>query len=714
MSRLLLKSLLLLAASTFAHAGTAASLICTTSATPLIMHAEEITDAVGPIEIVCTGGPPAASMVENVTILLNVPVTNRINAQNVTDAGFTADSGSGPVAVSSQGLLMFTYSVVWNDVHLTLSPTGSIILRISNIRVDSTAATPSPNGQITADVIVGGEIIEVNQPELSVGTTFTSLYSNNSTKLVCAQSGATVPSTLSFSQFIAAKAVFTSTRVTEGFASALAPKSDPDNYDADTGDRILVTFTDLSPMATLYVPVAVAGSDAIVPTAGGDLGVAEAGGTYAPNANGGSLLLSLVSGADANGAGGTPLYVPAAPGSGPVTFDKLVAIPVSSAGSASIVYEVMDASDSTQETAQFPTFLAVPPSGNGITYTSNETVTLAPVSTVLSASINAPVPRFVQTEAPNDCAIIGDCNAPYFPHLSVATTSMNFQVVTGSTSSQFLDINNLGSGPLNWSATIVYANGSGTGWLSLSPTSWDAAGGTTVTVDATHVNPGVWNATILISAGPIAGQAEVGVTLNVAATGDPTIRSVTSSANFFGPATAGSLATIMGTGFVAPVSVTFDGQPGQILASNGTQINVLVPASLAGESSTQVVVSNNGIPMPAFTAALAAFSPGIFSGAVLNQDFSVNGSAHPAAPGSVVQIWGTGISASGVVTGLIGDQPSVPEYAGPAPGYSGVQQVNVPIPANDRPGNYLLQLCESATAGGTQVCSPPVSLVIGN
>jgi uncharacterized protein (TIGR03437 family) len=676
-----------------------------------MMHAEEITDAVGAIEIDCAGGPPSASMIENVTIQLNLPVTNRIVAPNITDAVFTADSGSGPVAVSSQGLLMFTYNVVWNDVHLTLSPTGAIILRISNIRVDSTAAVPSPNGQVTADVIVGGDIIEVNQPSLSVGTTFTSLYSSNSTKLVCAQSGATVPSTLSFSQFIAAKAVFTSTRLTEGFASALLPKSDTNNFDADTGDRILVTFTDLSPLANLYVPVAVAGSDAIVPTAGGDLGIPEAGGTYAPNANGGSLVLSLVIGADANGAGGTPLYVPT--GSAPVKFDKLAQIPVSSAGSATIVYEVMDASDTTQETAQFPTFLAVPPSGNGVTYTSNETVTIAPVSTVLVADPTAPVPRFVETEAPSDCAIIGDCNAPYFPHLSVSPSSMNFQVVTGSTSSQFLDINNLGSGPLNWSATIVYADGSGTGWLSLTPTSWDAAGGTNVTVDATHVNPGVWNATILISAGPTAGQAEVGVTANVTATGNPTIRSVTSSANFFGSATAGSLATIMGTAFVAPVTVTFDGQPGQIFASNGTQINVLVPASLAGQASTQVVVSNNGLAMPAYTAPLAAFSPGIFPGAVLNQDFSVNGSAHPAAPGSVVQIWGTGISASGVVTGLIGDQPSVPEYAGPAPGYTGVQQVNVPIPANESPGNYLLQLCESATAGGTQVCSPPVSLVVG-
>src|SRR5208283_4997266 len=133
------------------------------------------------------------------------------------------------------------------------------------------------------------------------------------------------------------------------------------------------------------------------------------------------------------------------PGSGPVTFDKLVAIPVSSAGSASIVYEVKDASDTTQETAQFPTFLAVPPTGNGITYTSNETVTLAPVSTVLTASITGPVPRFVQTEAPNDCAIVGDCNAPYFPHLSVSPSSMNFTVATGSSNSQFLDINNIGS-----------------------------------------------------------------------------------------------------------------------------------------------------------------------------------------------------------------------------------------------------------------------------
>jgi uncharacterized protein (TIGR03437 family) len=65
-----------------------------------------------------------------------------------------------------------------------------------------------------------------------------------------------------------------------------------------------------------------------------------------------------------------------------------------------------------------------------------------------------------------------------------------------------------------------------------------------------------------------------------------------------------------------------------------------------------------------------------------------------------------------MVTGQIAGQTYTPEYAGPAPGLPGVQQVNVRIPANYAAGQYFLQICESG-GGSLPVCSPPTWLVVG-
>ena len=75
-------------------------------------------------------------------------------------------------------------------------------------------------------------------------------------------------------------------------------------------------------------------------------------------------------------------------------------------------------------------------------------------------------------------------------------------------------------------------------------------------------------------------------------------------------------------------------------------------------------------------------APAIFSGAILNQDYSQNKPSSPAPTGSVIQIFLTGLPATGV-TGKIHDRDNLtPYYAGPAPGFVGVQQVNLVVPAD--------------------------------
>ena len=59
---------------------------------------------------------------------------------------------------------------------------------------------------------------------------------------------------------------------------------------------------------------------------------------------------------------------------------------------------------------------------------------------------------------------------------------------------------------------------------------------------------------------------------------------------------------------------------------------------------------------------------------------------------------------------VIGSQKNlVPIYAGPAPGISGVQQVNVAVPGDLAAGASQLILC--ASVGGQQYCSPGYALV---
>jgi uncharacterized protein (TIGR03437 family) len=98
-------------------------------------------------------------------------------------------------------------------------------------------------------------------------------------------------------------------------------------------------------------------------------------------------------------------------------------------------------------------------------------------------------------------------------------------------------------------------------------------------------------------------------------------------------------------------------------------------------------------------ASPEVFQQGAGTAAAVNQDGSINSASHPAAPGSVVAIWATGIGAipfggwqDGVVaTGAVDfgccqvsvqGRPANVLYGGAAPGIvAGVAQVNFQVPA---------------------------------
>jgi len=697
----------------------ASPLTCIPEATPAIVHGEGITERTGDIVFTCSGGSPNAVLTVDLSIFLNVDITNRLAtvASNALQGIlFTADNGTGPQPIAATPILTGQGSLAFNGATFTLSPTGSVTLRLADVRGAASQLNFAANS--TLQVLIGtgdNSSMALTASQLTVGIPEHGLYAGFSGKIICSQQGSPLAANpASFASFLASHTAFTSTRLTEGFADSFGPLSDWQNLNADNGTRIIVLYSGFPQGAQLFVPTVVAGSDATQPTAGGDLGVPASGGKYTPGGNA-SLLLSLVEYTNADGAGGTPLYTPGAPGSGTVSFDSMSPVVLTN-GAGIAVYQVMDANPSIQESAQFPTFLALAGfSGNAIQ--TVETVSLAPISTVQTATATDPIPRFQQVEIPADCTIVGDCNAGYFPRLEVLQTPLSYTSPAGGvTQVQYLAVVNTSGGELNWTASLTYTKGSG--WLDISPML--GLNDSNMRIDAIPgtLPPGTYNAILTIDAGPLAGSANVPIALVItaAAIQPPSVTTAVNAATFAKGAIApGSIATLGGTQFSgATVTVAFNGLDAEVLFVNDTQINVIVPAGLAGKTSAQVVVTVDGAASAPLTVSLAPFAPGIFANGVLNQDYSLNSSKQPAALGSIIQIYATGLSGTGVITAKIGTEAiTQPYYGGPAPGFPGVQQIDLILPANLTGSTVDVSVCGGPSAAKV-VCSPPESVAISH
>jgi len=720
MSHLSFPVLPLFLISSFSLLTAQTNVTCQANASPPLVRSEGITERTGDIVLTCNGGSPGANITGNFSLFLNVNLTNRIasNGSNqITDMVLTVDNGSGPQPVNVPAVLTGPGALVFNGLSFTLSSTGSATLRLSDVRAAANELAVFPSNMVRATLAYNSQqLVTFPVNQFTVADAEEGLYIGFSSQIVCSQRGSPLAANpKSFASFLASGAVFGTTRVTEGFADAFSPKSDFQGLNADTGTRFLVSYSGFPAGAQLFVPNVVAGSDALQPTAGGDFGPPASGGQYAPGLTG-SLLLALVQGADSTGAGGSPVYAPGAPGSGTVSFDAMSPVTLAN-GAGYAVYEVMDAGPNTLESAQFPTFLSLTPF-SGASVQTSETVTFAPVSTVYTATATDPIPRFQAVTPQADCTILGDCDANYFPQLSVLEPSLQYTGAAGSnTQTNYLIVQNTAGGVLNWTATVTYQNGSG--WLNVSPTSGENDGGIRVDAIPGTLAAATYNATITVDGGPLAGTRAIPITLIItpatpAAVPMPTVTSAINAATFAsGPLTPGSLATLMGSNFAGTgLTVTFDGTPAQILFSNATQINILVPAALASKTSSQLVVSVNGVASAAQKISLAAFAPGIFKNGILNQDYSLNSANQPAALGSVIQIFATGLSGSGVISANIGGEAiAQPYYAGPAPGLPGVQQIDLIVPSNLAGTTANVSVCGGATPAQV-TCSPSVSVAL--
>jgi len=676
---------------------------CVATAVPLPVRAEGLTERIGDILLQCSSSTPGAALSGNLTIFLPVGITNRVDSNNQTlDTVLFVDYGSGFVPTRTG--LVTGGSIAFNGINFIVPPSGNLAIKFSNIR-----AAVGMVASVMANI--SSTSVPISQSQVVVAYPRTSLYATlYGTDIPC--TGSPLASTTSLSALFAARTVFASTRVTEGFANAFAKRAAGD----DTGTRFLVGYSGFPPNAHVYIPDMVAGSSALVPTAGGDLGVSQAVGQYVPGS--GSLLLVRVQGADATGAGGIPLSAPL--GFGPVLLDSVNEVPLTN-GSGYAVYEVADTNPVALESAQFPTFVSVPNATAAAV--AQEKISYAPVSAVMSASMTAPVPRFTAPPPPSDCTVLNDCQASYFPKLSIDPTSIQLAAIAGGAMTNgpgYIPIQNSGGGIMNWTALVSYATGSG--WLTLDYTSGENNGSVRVwPVVPVSLAAGTYQARIIIDAGPLAGSASIPVTLTVQAapvlppTPTPpvvTVSAVVNAANFaVTPLVPGSLGTLFGANLSGKsVSVTFDSNAATLLYAGASQINFQVPVSLGSKTSATLVVTVDGSSSAPLTVALAPVWPAIFADGILNQNNTENKAGSAANAGSVLQIFATGIPASATVSVQIADRKNlIPLYAGVAPGLTGVQQVNVAVPADLAPAATQLIVC--ATAGSQQACSAAYPVV---
>ena len=402
--------------------------------------------------------------------------------------------------------------------------------------------------------------------------------------------GSPMPDTVDLPNLFAAGTAFSSTRVTEAFASAFETRA----AGADTGTRFLVKFNGFPSTTRLFIPDAVAGSDATQPTSGGDLNLPQAVGQYTPGS--GTLVLVRVQNADATGAGG--LAVTAPQGSGPVTLSSVSEV-VLTGGAGYAVYEVADTNPLVQESAQFPTFIALPRLTPPAV--AQETIDLAPVSSVSTASATAPVPRFSSVAVQSDCKLFGDCVVPFVapPKLSLEATPIKLDRGRGRRHDQRRGQypraqHRLGS--MAWTTSVIYSQGAG--WVVLDTQSGTNEGTVNVTAQAKSLAAGTYQATIIVN-GATAGSQSVAVSLTVTPAPAPptpppaapivTVSQVLNAATLqVAPLVPGSLATLMGSHFSGKsVAVTFDGTAATLLYSGDTQINLQVPCQPGVEEFRQ-------------------------------------------------------------------------------------------------------------------------------
>jgi trimeric autotransporter adhesin len=166
-----------------------------------------------------------------------------------------------------------------------------------------------------------------------------------------------------------------------------------------------------------------------------------------------------------------------------------------------------------------------------------------------------------------------------------------------------------------------------------------------------------------------------------------------------GPVAASMLLLIGGSG-ISPAqipnsAITFGPNPGRILSADASGILVLAPVAIAGLSSVPIDILYENIVIATIPVAVTDAAPALFAdisgeAAANNQDGSINSAANPAARGSAISLYGTGLGVSGdAVSVMLAGYSAQVLYAGPVTNYPGLFQINAQVPTGYVPTGAL-------------------------
>jgi uncharacterized protein (TIGR03437 family) len=192
-----------------------------------------------------------------------------------------------------------------------------------------------------------------------------------------------------------------------------------------------------------------------------------------------------------------------------------------------------------------------------------------------------------------------------------------------------------------------------------------------------------------------------------------TADAVVNAATFTSGVAPGGIVAIFGSGLSGPGAATgvdLDGAQATVLFASPFQIDAVLPDGVAPGTHSLRVRSAFGTAQQ--NIDVSAVAPAIFlignppAGAVENQDGSLNGAFNPASRGQTLVVYATGLGplvtqgqlsvVTNAVSVELNGQELQPNYAGSAPGFPGLYQINVPIPAAMPPGLGLLLTLKEA------------------
>ena len=215
---------------------------------------------------------------------------------------------------------------------------------------------------------------------------------------------------------------------------------------------------------------------------------------------------------------------------------------------------------------------------------------------------------------------------------------------------------------------------------------------------------------------------------------NPVLLGFANAADFSAPPLApGSQASIFGTNLAASTAVsstlpwstslagtsmTVNGVLAPLNFVSSSNINFQIPYATPASGTANVVLTNNGLVSNTFQLAMAPAAPGLYTNpAVQNVNGLLNSSQNPAAPGTFVIAYLTGlgavnpaasdgVAATGVASPVaaysatFAGQPASLAYLGLSPGAVGQGQANLQIPAGLATGGYPLVITVGGRSSG--------------